>query len=180
MLVRYSIALLVASIAAYTDLKTRRISNWLTFAGMVSGISINLWGKGFPGLVFSIEGILVGIVLLFVPFTLGGIGAGDVKLLGALGALIGPREVFSTALCGAIAGGIIASVILVIQGRFLITLRAIVFGFISLFLPGMSAVYFRDFLQEIGKNPAVFPYSLAIGSGVALNIILNYLNLLGT
>src|SRR4026208_556827 len=78
--------------AAWSDFRTRRIPNVLTVAGAVSGLALHVWYSGLPGAVTSMEGLLVGLGLFIVFFFAGGMGAGDVKLLAAIGALLGPQS----------------------------------------------------------------------------------------
>ena len=103
----------VTLIAAFFDLKIRRIPNWLVVVGACLGVVINGLA-GVTQLFQSIAGSVVAIVVLLLPFALGWIGAGDVKLFGAIGALLGlkwlPRVFFYSALAsGLIAVGYLIS-----------------------------------------------------------------------
>jgi prepilin peptidase CpaA len=106
------IILLVSGISAFFDLWIRKIPNWIIAAGLVSGVVLNaLQGSGL--LIQSILGFVVGILVLLLPFGMGWIGAGDVKLFGVIGALLGiswlPRVFFYSALvAGTIALGYFA------------------------------------------------------------------------
>ncbi|HWP56611.1 MAG TPA: prepilin peptidase [Candidatus Acidoferrales bacterium] len=95
--------LLFVAFATAFDVFQRRIPNWLVLAGALGGLLFSL-AEGPPSGFESFLGLLVGIGILVVPFALGWLGAGDVKLLGAVGALLGvrmlPRVFFYTALCG--------------------------------------------------------------------------------
>jgi prepilin peptidase CpaA len=101
---------------AWGDVKTRRIPNYLTLGTAVAGLAFNCIIYGLPGLVDGILGMLLGFAFLVLPYLLGGMGAGDVKALAALGAWLGPElTVFLFCYMG-IAGGIIALGILAWQG----------------------------------------------------------------
>jgi len=94
-------------LAAVCDIRTHRIPNSLSLAGLVLGLAGHRWCGGVPALLLSLEGIAVaGLALL--PYALGGLGAGDVKLLGAVGALMGPLFLLWTLLCTVLAGGLLA------------------------------------------------------------------------
>ena len=80
--------------AAAIDMKTRRLPNWLTVPGFVAGVIYHTATYGFSGLGYSLLGFLAGFSLLFVLWIIGGGGAGDVKLMGALGAWMGPTHIF--------------------------------------------------------------------------------------
>ena len=94
-------------LAAACDIRTHRIPNALALAGLVVGLAGHGWRGGAPGLLLSLEGIAVaGLALL--PYAARGLGAGDVKLLGAVGALMGPVFLLWTLLGTALAGGLLA------------------------------------------------------------------------
>jgi len=96
------------AICLYTDLKEQKISNRVVFPAAAAGMIFHAAQGGLSGLKFSATGLGLGLLLFFLPFALGGLGAGDVKLLGAVGALKGPLFVFHAALGTACAGGLIA------------------------------------------------------------------------
>jgi prepilin peptidase CpaA len=97
-------------LCAMWDVKTGRIPNVFTFSCILAGVAINTWCSGFDGFWSAFYGIIVGVLLLIIPFAFGGIGAGDVKMLAAIGALNGSKFVFQAFLFGAVAGGLIALV----------------------------------------------------------------------
>lgn len=92
-------------VAAIWDLRTRRIPNLLTFGGAIAGIAAHAYVNGLSGAGTSAAGWLVGAACFFPFFVLGGMGAGDVKLLAAVGAWLGPSAAVWVALYSAIAGG---------------------------------------------------------------------------
>ena len=100
--------LLVLSLALYFDLKEKRIPNKITVSAVVLGLSYRAVTGGLPGAYDAFLGGLIGFVILLIPFLLRGIGAGDVKLLTAIGVLKGVEFVFYTALAMGVIGGIIA------------------------------------------------------------------------
>ncbi len=97
-------------LCALCDVRTGRIPNKITFSCMLVGLAINTVCSGFKGLCSACFGILVGVLLLIIPFALGGMGAGDVKMLAAIGAINGSEFVLQAFLFGAVAGGILALV----------------------------------------------------------------------
>jgi prepilin peptidase CpaA len=106
----------VAVGAAVCDLSTRRIPNVLTFGAALAALAIRGYADGWSGIGSSCAGWLVGVACFFPFFALGGMGAGDVKLLGALGAWLGPLAAVWVALYGSIAGGVIAIVVAMWSG----------------------------------------------------------------
>jgi prepilin peptidase CpaA len=110
------IVLVVAVIAVAFDVRTRRIPNWLTFGGAAAALAYSVTTSGLAGLGTAVAGWLVGAALFFPFFALGGMGAGDVKLLAALGAWLGPAETVWLATYAAAAGGAVAVVVAVATG----------------------------------------------------------------
>ena len=109
--------LLVAFIAAIVDVSKRRIPNVLTFGAAGGALLYHVATSGPTGAAIAVTGWLVGFAL-FVPFfALGGMGAGDVKLIAALGAWLGPLGALQLAAATAIAGGITA-VVVILQQRY--------------------------------------------------------------
>jgi prepilin peptidase CpaA len=94
--------------ATVIDLRTRRIPNELTAA--MTGIGIAMAATGVSGISVagSFLGFALGLALMLPGFGLGATGAGDVKLMGAIGAIVGPGMVVSAFLFTAIAGGVLA------------------------------------------------------------------------
>jgi len=99
------IALLVLP-AAVTDLKSQRIPNKITFPAVIIGMILNTWLNGLDGLIFSLQGLGLGIAIFIIPYIIGKMGAGDAKLMGAVGAFLGPKGVIIAFIYIAIAGGI--------------------------------------------------------------------------
>jgi prepilin peptidase CpaA len=110
--------LVVVAIAAVTDIRRRRIYNVLTFPAMAFGIVLNTSLNGESGLLLSVMGLLLGAAIFFIPVAAGGRGAGDLKLLAAVGALGGPAFVFWCAIFTSIIGGLFAIAMLLAKRRF--------------------------------------------------------------
>ncbi len=107
-----SLILLIASI---WDLRFQKIPNLVTYPAMLGSLLVYFVTFGFAGLAFSAKGFGLGMALLMLAYLAGGMGAGDVKLMGVVGAALGPRGVFNAFLFTALAGGIYALVVLVID-----------------------------------------------------------------
>lgn len=107
----------VLLLAVINDLRFQRIPNWLTFAAIFSGIALNSVTNGFSGFLLSLIGAILGIALLILFYLLGGMGGGDVKLMGAVGAFLGPKGVVIAFLATALTGGIYALILLSFHGQ---------------------------------------------------------------
>src|SRR4051812_29537661 len=85
---------LIVLLAAVFDIRSRRIPNWLVGFGLVWGVSMNTFLFGLPGLKSALLGIAVASLIYFPLFLVRGMGAGDVKLMMAIGSLVGPAMWF--------------------------------------------------------------------------------------
>jgi prepilin peptidase CpaA len=96
----------VLGVATFTDLRSHRIPNWLVFPFLAAGPVVSVWLHGWQGLGQSLEGAALGLVIYGFLFWMGGMGAGDVKLCVAIGAWIGPSQLFIALVITGMAGGI--------------------------------------------------------------------------
>ncbi len=98
--------LFVVMVATITDLRSRRIPNWLVLPFMPLGIAVSGWLGGWHGIARSVEGLGLGILIFGVLFWMGGMGAGDVKLCAAIGAWVGPEQLLIALVLTGLAGGV--------------------------------------------------------------------------
>jgi prepilin peptidase CpaA len=104
--------------AAIYDVRYRRIPNWVSVGGVLLGIVINtLIGEPGGGLLFSLAGLAVGFGIYMVLYILRAMGAGDVKLMAAVGALVGWKAWFGVFFTTAIVGGLMALLLVLVRGR---------------------------------------------------------------
>lgn len=108
---------ILVAIAAVFDMRYRRIPNWLVLAGILAGFSWNVSSSGWSGLLRAAEGLGLGFILYFPLYLIRARGAGDVKLLAAVGTITGPGNCFLIFILTAILGGVIALILLLIRGR---------------------------------------------------------------
>ena len=123
---------------AITDLVKGKIYNVVTFPIMVVGILYHFLINGPEGIVFSLFGIGVALLLFFPLFAFKIMGAGDVKLLMAIGALEGWKFTVSVAVLSFLAGGIIGVLLLIYHGRFFKTVKTIGRLLLSLVVPQLE------------------------------------------
>lgn len=100
--------LVVLAVATFTDLRSRRIPNWLVLPFMLAGLIVPACLLGWRGFGQSVEGLGLGAVVYGTLSIIGGMGMGDVKLVAAIGAWIGPKQLLFAILITAMAGGLIA------------------------------------------------------------------------
>ena len=150
----------LALAAGYTDWRWRRIPNWLTVPGFLAGIAANSIAYGWPGLRLSLGGAGLGLLLLFPFVFIRALGAGDWKLVGAIGACLGSHEIL-TVLAGAVlVAGVMAMALVIYKKRFQETMGNVgrlLLAFLSL-RPGTPSISLDN------------PESLKVPFGVAVAI----------
>lgn len=156
---------LMAALAfAWLDLRTRRIPNSMTLGTALVGLGFQ-WGyAGWAGLVNGLGGLAVGFGLLVLPYALGGVGAGDVKALAALGAWMTPVQTMYLFCYMALAGGGMALIMICWQGRLLDTLRRCREWLLNRIF---SHSYGISAAAPTGKSPRL-PYGPALALGMGM------------
>ncbi len=161
------VSLGLAVVACGWDLRTRRIPQTLTLGGALCGLAFHLLSGGWNAGVGSVTGWAVGIAIFFVPFALGGLGAGDVKLLGAIGAWLGPMSALWVGLYAGAAGGVLAIFVALTKG----------YLFEAIGNVGMMLAYWRvngvrplpEMTLEHGKGPRL-AYAVPILAGTMVTL----------
>jgi len=156
------VALCIAS-----DVRSRRIPNVLCLGGMVGGLVLNIVLGGVAGGLHSVAGLAAAIVLLLPAFAVGGIGGGDVKMMGALGALVGVPLVVAGLVCGMVTGGVIMLLHLWRLGRVREKLMS-TWNIVVAALAGGSLDPLRA--PSMDPNAISLPYSVPLGVGVFLAV----------
>lgn len=154
------VAVLVMAIG--TDLCSSRIPNWLTFPAMGFALLGHAWLGGLPAAIFCLTGLGVGLGLFLIPYISGGVGAGDVKLMAAIGALVGPSGVLISGLLAIMIGGAYAIGAMCFQWGVIATYQRLVNAAMGVFLTRG-----KGWTQELAL-PFRLRYGLAIAGGTLL------------
>ena len=165
-----ALALLTALLGCITDLRSRRIPNALTLGSALGALVFHGVTANLKGLAFASEGWLLPVAVFFLPFALGGLGAGDLKLLGALGAWLGPAHALWLVLYTGVAGGALALLVALARGYLPLAARNI-----WLLLTHWSAVGLRP-LHEVsleGSSGPRLAYAIPIFVGAVVTIWLH-------
>jgi prepilin peptidase CpaA len=149
-------------IATVSDIRSRRIPNWLVFPFLLAGMAVSAVTRGWSGLGQSVAGMLVAAVFLGIFYWLGGMGMGDVKLCAAIGAWIGPQQLMLALVVMGLAGGVMAFIWAICGGFLKESLSGagdLVFGF--------RKRGFRPHATLVLSNPSTrkMPYAPAIAIG---------------
>ncbi|KUK84145.1 MAG: prepilin signal peptidase PulO [Pelotomaculum thermopropionicum] len=156
------VVFLVTGVCFYTDFTRRKLYNLVLFPAVFLGAGYHTCTNGINGCCFSLQGLAAGLALLLIPYCAGGVGAGDVKFLGAVGALKGPVFIFYAFLAGAIAGGLLSLL-------YLLKNKSMTRVLIKIIRPFAKTGIYRRFIYQYheadDKNVAI-PYGAAIAVGI--------------
>jgi prepilin peptidase CpaA len=156
-------ALAVAVLGASWDAATGRIPNAITYTGILVGIALHSVFVGWRGLGSAVLGMLVGGGIFLAFYVVRAMGAGDVKLMAAVGSLAGASKILEIALAGAIGGGFLAVGYMIYHRKVGVTLRNVID------LLQFHRMHGAESHPEINlSNPAALrmPYGIAIAAGV--------------
>ena len=158
--------------AACYDLRVRRIPNWINVSGILLGLSLNAYFEGFGGAMVALGGLLAALCIYVPLYALKGMGAGDVKLMAAIGAIAGPSNWLHIFIATALLGGL-ASITLVLWRRrtaqTMLNISTIVGRLAKWQMPSQ-----HDELNIHGKNSLKMPHAAIIAAGVGIFLVLNW------
>jgi prepilin peptidase CpaA len=157
------ILLTILLICVITDLKSRKIYNKVIAPGLAIAFSVQFAVGGWQALGDAAVGFLVGLSVLLIPYLLGGMGAGDVKLMALVGALKGTMFVLVTSVYMALLGGVIALFVLLCRKGVKKRMQGMLISLIGLRY-GMKIPLIAD--KE--AMTASYPYGVAIAGGAVL------------
>lgn len=173
-----SVLTIVVLLVAWFDLRERRIPNVLVLPAAVTGISLHAV-QGWDGLWFGSKGFFIGFVLLFFPYLIGAMGAGDVKFLAAIGAFVGSAGVVRVLLLALLVYPFLALVFLIQQRKLLLTLKR--FAQLTCKIFGVLIPPLRLYAAQLEATDdpeitsATSPFGLALSAGTLLALFTNFL-----
>jgi prepilin peptidase CpaA len=158
--------------AVIWDIRKAKIPNWLTFHSIIIAISYGTVSNGLDGFLFSLGGVTTGLAALIIFYAMGGMGAGDVKLMGAVGGLLGPKWVFMAFILTGLAGGLYAIGLLALKGKLLETAKRYWIIF-KTFIVTRKLIY----VPPAGKAAELrLRYGLAIAIGTCCSVFMKNIN----
>lgn len=164
-LVNIALLLPLAIVIAYYDVRYRRIPNAFVLATLIGGIAINAIFGGFSGVAASVGGCLLAFVLMFMLHIFGAMGAGDVKLFAAIGAVTGSQMVIPTFVVVILTGGLLAVVSMVRSGMVKTTMHRVLQILVGM-LPGWQM---PKFAVPTDRRHTI-PYGVAITMGSIISV----------
>ena len=154
-------------VASWIDYSQRRVPNWLNLTLIILGFIVQAVFFGWTGMREGGLGLLTGFSLLIVPWLMRAMGAGDVKLMAAIGVFMGPWLTFVSFALGAVIGGITAVIMTVSTGR----LR-MAYANLGLIMVKMSSpqTMFSDFAstKSLGSSSMLLPYGVPLSAGTLI------------
>jgi prepilin peptidase CpaA len=154
---------LVLAVCVVTDVRSRKIYNAVLGPAYLAAFASNTALGGWPALKGSLLGFVTGLGILLIPSFLGGIGAGDVKLLALVGAMKDTGFVLEAAVYMALAGGLIALLVIMFSKGMGERLRSLAY-----LLYGLRHGILLPFLIRRDMMSGSYPYGIAIAAGAAL------------
>jgi prepilin peptidase CpaA len=164
-LVNIGLLVPLAIIIGYYDVRYRRIPNAFVLATLAGGLALNGIFGGLPGVAASLAGCGLAFVLMFILHIFGAMGAGDVKLFAAIGAVTGAPLVVPTFLMVVLTGGLLAIVSIIRAGTVMTTLHRVLQILVGL-LPGWQMPKFA----VPADRTHTIPYGVAITMGSIISI----------
>lgn len=174
---RLALLVVLLMLAAFIDVRTFRIPNWLTYGGAVIGLAFGaaiqwrllgpLWA--LDGFLWSLGGLAAGLALMLPMYALHVMGAGDVKLMAMVGAFLGLGQIVPAVLCVFVTGGVAAVVYVLFRrqlAQLAVNLKNVVFGMAfsviaAQRLGGMAP----------GASVGKLPYGVSISAGTILYLL---------
>ena len=161
------VAIAVIAIAAYTDWRRHVIKNSLTLPAIALGLLLHFLGGGWHGLLFGLMGLAAGFALMLIPFVLGQMGGGDVKLMAALGSLLGAYAILNVFLYTTLAGGLLALAFALYRKEGFKTLRRTWHLAVGVFI-----IRTRPIMTAEPGQAGTIPYGLAIFAGTITYLLM--------
>jgi prepilin peptidase CpaA len=162
---------LTVAFGAAFDVGTRRIPNYITVGGLAVALGLRLSTGGVEALLGGLLGALLAFLLTFPLFMLRSMGGGDVKLLTAVGAFLGPYNTFVALLATALVGGVLAIVVSLHRKRLGASITGTFTVMRGLALKAISAGEV-DAVPTLETEGAVtVPYGIAIAVGAVIGLL---------
>lgn len=157
-------------LALISDLREYKIKNSITYSFMIMGLALNMMHGGLKGMFFSARGIVLPVICLIAIYMMRMIGAGDIKLFSAVGAVMGAVFTLHALVYSFLCGGVIAALLILIRLNGVKRLRYLA-TYIKSCLISMQPLQYADFTDK--QDGSKFHFSIAAAFGTAAAFFLN-------
>ncbi|WP_070120354.1 A24 family peptidase [Bacillus marinisedimentorum] len=158
--------IVILAVCVVTDIRSRKIYNAVLFPALGAAFLISSVTDGAAGFLDSLAGFGLGFAILLIPYFMGGMGAGDVKLLAVIGAVKGPVFVANTSIYMALAGGVMALFIMLFRRGAFRRLSAILY-----FFTARKSGVNMPLLLDKSNLSGTYPYGVAIAAGAVISLL---------
>ncbi|MCG8499715.1 MAG: A24 family peptidase [Firmicutes bacterium] len=167
--VQYFEVIILVLLALISDIRTYKIKNIIVFPFMIIGMVTNTLINGFEGFMFSLAGCIIPVILLILLYILRMLGAGDIKLFSAIGAIMGSGFVLYTIAYSFLCGGVMALCLMIIHKHGKQRLYYL-YRYLKTCLITLSVHPYTDF--EDKTDGAKFHFAYAVACGTLITLIL--------
>ncbi len=157
----------LAAVGGLADLRTRRIPNWLNLGGFILGVGLNTFFEHGEGLKLALAGCGLALLIYTPLYLIRAMGAGDVKFMAAIGAIVGAQNWLTVFLMAAVLGGVASLCLVIVRGRLRLTLQNV--STISTELLHGRMPYHKDPSLDVHDARAV---GLPHGAAIAISVML--------
>lgn len=169
------------AIAMYTDVRSRKVYNALTFPMLFTGLVYQSLNGGWDGLQDGLFGAVVGFGILLAPFILGLMGGGDLKLLAAVGAWLGFETILVVAMIGCVLTGVYSMVVIYRRGGMKAAWRNLVMSFYRVqMITQTEGIPQGDTIAERAEDPTergkLIPFTILLGLGILGSVAVRFVN----
>jgi prepilin peptidase CpaA len=160
----FPVILLISActVSVVEDVRRQKIPNIVTFSTMVLALIYYGISSGLSGLFFSVGGLALGMGFFMIPYLMGGMGAGDVKLMGATGAIFGPKGIIIVSIMVFLAGGLYGLVLFTLNPKYTLSFIKRSWATIHIF---MTTFQFIPMSPEKNIKQPVLKFAIPIATG---------------
>jgi prepilin peptidase CpaA len=172
------VVLVAGTVAAFTDLRDFKVPNLITLPLLIAGILFHGLDPSGNGFTFAVQGGLLGFSFLILFYVMGGMGAGDVKLLAAIGTWVGPSAIFALFIISALLGGLYALILTWRQGTLaenLLKVRVILQHGMTIFKHLGREERIEQAVKRDDRRRRLIPFAAMVLGGIALLVAAKFI-----
>jgi prepilin peptidase CpaA len=160
------------TISVVEDIRRMKIPNWVTFPTMLLAVLFHSVSDGFGGFIYGVSGLATGIGLFIVPYLMGGMGAGDAKLMGATGAILGPKGVVAASVVVILFGGLYGVILLALNPTYGVSFARRLWAMLKTTVLTCRFYYIPPAEED---NQPILRYAIPIAFGALSYVVVDHL-----